>query len=34
MNQDMAAPIYAWTRLLLTANLRADPSGIQDAGSG
>jgi len=30
----MVTPVYGWTEPLLTARLRADPSGIQDAGTG
>lgn len=29
----MVTPVYGWTEPLLTARLRADPSGIQDAGT-
>jgi len=31
MNEEMAAPTYKWPEPLLAANVRADPSGIQDA---
>lgn len=34
MVEENPTPIFGWTEPLVTANLRADPSGIQDAGTG